>query len=131
MIPAIVAGTFTTTRSPSRRSRRPSATISSGSSPSVGAKNPVRPVGHGPLVQRRDVRLREPGSRQQQGVAPTLFHLQWHDEIFPREGQLTLFDLLGSEDKQLAGYTGMHAETKPAAVALWRDFMSRHLAAGS
>lgn len=64
-------------------------------------------------------------------TALTLFHLQWHDEIFPREGQLTLFDLLGSEDKQLAGYTGMHAETTPAAVALWRDFMSRHLAAGS
>ncbi|HTW04474.1 MAG TPA: dienelactone hydrolase family protein [Streptosporangiaceae bacterium] len=59
--------------------------------------------------------------------APVLFHLQWHDEIFPRNGQLALFDLLGSADKQLIGYAGAHAETKPAAIALWREFMTRHL----
>lgn len=63
----------------------------------------------------------------QQITAPALFHVQWHDEIFPREGQLALFDLLGSQDKQLAGYAGRHAETKPAAVALWREFTSCHL----
>jgi dienelactone hydrolase len=34
-------------------------------------------------------------------VAPTLLHVQWDDELFPREGQLALFDLLGSRDKQL------------------------------
>ncbi|MCO6005199.1 hypothetical protein NE236_09400 [Actinoallomurus purpureus] len=32
-------------------------------------------------------------------TAPTLFHIQWDDEIFPRDGQLALFDLLGSRDK--------------------------------
>ena len=62
-------------------------------------------------------------------TAPALFHVQWHDEIFPRDGQLALFDALGSPDKQLAAHTGPHAETKPAATALWRDFVSRHLAA--
>jgi dienelactone hydrolase len=62
-------------------------------------------------------------------TAPTLFHLQWHDEVFPREGQLELFDLLASPDKQLIAYAGRHAETKPEAVAVWRDFVSRHLAA--
>ena len=62
-----------------------------------------------------------------QVTAPALFHVQWHDEIFPREGQLALFDLLGSRDKQLTGYPGRHAETTPAAVALWRDFTCRHL----
>ena len=67
-------------------------------------------------------------SDAQQVTAPALFHLQWHDEIFPREGQLALFDLLGSRDKQLTGYPGSHAETKPAAVALWREFTRGHLA---
>ncbi|WP_307679254.1 dienelactone hydrolase family protein [Streptomyces sp. V4I2] len=62
-------------------------------------------------------------------TAPALFHVQWHDEIFPRDGQLALFDALGSPDKQLIGYTGPHAETKPAAITLWRDFVFRHLAA--
>ncbi len=64
-------------------------------------------------------------------TAPVLFHLQWHDEIFPRDGQLALFDVLGSRDKQLTGYAGTHAETKPTAVILWRDFISRHLAPSS
>lgn len=60
-------------------------------------------------------------------TAPALFHIQWHDEIFPRDGQLTLFDLLGSPDKQLVAYSGTHGVTRPAAVALWRDFVSSHL----
>jgi hypothetical protein len=57
-----------------------------------------------------------------------LFHIQWHDEIFPKDGQLALFALLGSRDKQLDGYDGTHSETQPAAVARWRHFISRHLA---
>lgn len=64
-------------------------------------------------------------------TAPTLFHIQWHDEIFPRDGQLALFDLLGSPDKQLIGYFGPHAETKPAAITLWRDFITGHLPASA
>jgi dienelactone hydrolase len=63
-------------------------------------------------------------------TAPTLFHLQWHDEIFPRQGQLDLFDLLGSPDKQLMGYAGPHAETKPEAIARWRGFIVSHLVTG-
>jgi pimeloyl-ACP methyl ester carboxylesterase len=63
--------------------------------------------------------------------APALFHIQWHDEVFARDGQLTLFDLLGSSDKQLIAFSGAHAQTKPAAVALWRDFVAGHLAAGA
>jgi dienelactone hydrolase len=60
-------------------------------------------------------------------TAPTLFHVQWHDEIFPSGGQLALFELLGSPDKELIGYSGPHAETKPQAVARWRDFIAGHL----
>lgn len=60
-------------------------------------------------------------------TALTLFHVQWDDEIFPREGQLDLFDAFGSRDKQLNAYAGRHAETKPAAVTQWRNFISTHL----
>lgn len=60
-------------------------------------------------------------------TAPALFHLQWDDETFPRDGQLALFDALGSPDKQLIGYPGGHAETRPAALACWRDFVRHHL----
>jgi dienelactone hydrolase len=63
-------------------------------------------------------------------TAPTLFHLQWDDEIFPRAGQLALFDRLGSPDKQLIGFAGPHAETRPEAIARWRGFVARHLAGG-
>lgn len=60
-------------------------------------------------------------------TAPVLFHIQWHDEIFPRDGQLALFDLLGSPGKQLAGYAGTHGATKPTAIVRWRHFISHHL----
>jgi len=62
-------------------------------------------------------------------TAPALFHIQWYDEVFPREGQLALFEALGSRDKQLIGYAGSHAETRPEAIAYWRDFVARHLRA--
>ena len=64
----------------------------------------------------------------QQVTAPALFHIQWHDEIFPRDGQLILFDLLGSRDKELSGHAGTHTDTKPTAITLWREFIARHLA---
>lgn len=62
-------------------------------------------------------------------TAPALLHIQWHDELFPRDGQLALYDVLGSQDRQLAGYPGAHGETTPVAIALWRDFIRRHLTA--
>ena len=61
-------------------------------------------------------------------TAPALFHLQWDDEIFPRDGQLALFDILGSPDKELTAHACPHAVTKPAAIARWRDFIASHLA---
>ena len=64
-------------------------------------------------------------------TAPTLLHVQWHDEIFPSGGQLALFELLGSPDKELIGYRGTHADTRPQAVARWRDFIAGHLTGGS
>jgi dienelactone hydrolase len=59
--------------------------------------------------------------------ARVLFHVQWDDEIFPRCGQLALFDALGSRDKRLIAYPGRHAETNVAAIAQWRSFISSQL----
>lgn len=61
-------------------------------------------------------------------TAPVLFHLQWDDELFPRDGQLELFDQLGSPDKQLIAYSGGHNETRPAAAAQWCEFVREHMA---
>ena len=60
-------------------------------------------------------------------LAPTLFHVQWHDEIFPRSGQFALFDLLGSTDKQLIAFPGTHAETPVDALPAWQSFVVSHL----
>lgn len=51
------------------------------------------------------------------------------NEVFPRDGQLAPFDLLGSPDKQLIAHTGPHGQTTPTAGAEWRRFVARHLAA--
>jgi fermentation-respiration switch protein FrsA (DUF1100 family) len=59
--------------------------------------------------------------------ASVLFHVQLDDEQFPREGQLALFDALGTPDKQLIAYSGSHGETHPSAPTYWRDFMTRSL----
>jgi dienelactone hydrolase len=63
-----------------------------------------------------------------QVVCPTLFHVQWDDEVFPRDGQLAVFDLLASREKELLVYPGKHGESPPDAVAAWRDFLAARLA---
>ncbi|MEO7071084.1 MAG: hypothetical protein ABI131_11405 [Nostocoides sp.] len=59
--------------------------------------------------------------------APVHFHIQWDDEVFPRAGQLALFDLIGSADKVLQAYPGLHAETREGAVATWCRFVAERL----
>jgi dienelactone hydrolase len=63
-------------------------------------------------------------------TAPCLFHIQCDDELFPREGQLALFTALASPRKRVIAYSGKHAETDDGALALWREFVVGHLAAG-
>lgn len=60
-------------------------------------------------------------------VAPTLLHMQWDDEVFPREGQLALFDVLGAPDKRLLAYPGLHTATPPGAEREWTEFVVTHL----
>lgn len=61
--------------------------------------------------------------------APVLFHIQWHDEIFPSDGQLALFDQLASKDKHLIGHAGPHLRTPAHAMAAWHEFIRGHLVA--
>jgi dienelactone hydrolase len=58
--------------------------------------------------------------------APVLFHVQWDDEIFPRDGQFELFDALASADKRLIARPGPHAQTRPDDQASWQDFIRLH-----
>lgn len=61
-------------------------------------------------------------------TAPVLLHVQWDDEIFPRDGQFELFDLLGAQDKRLIAFPGTHNTAAPAAIQAWCEFITQHLA---
>lgn len=60
-------------------------------------------------------------------TAPTLFHTQSDDEVFPRAGQLELFRLLGSSRKALRSQSGTHASHHADDEAIWCDYLTRHL----
>jgi dienelactone hydrolase len=59
---------------------------------------------------------------------PILFHVQWDDELFPRDGQFELFDGLGTADKRLIAFPGRHSTSTPEAVAAWCAFVTHRLA---
>ncbi|MEZ0112211.1 dienelactone hydrolase [Catenulispora sp. EB89] len=61
-------------------------------------------------------------------TAPVFFHMQWDDELFPRSGQLDLFDAFAGADKELHAFAGRHSHTPQHAPGLWRSFVERHLA---
>ena len=58
---------------------------------------------------------------------PVLFSMQWDDELFDREGQFELFDLIGSEDKRLHAYPGAHAKYGEETLEMHADFFERQL----
>lgn len=60
---------------------------------------------------------------------PLLFVVQWDDERFDRDGQLELFDALGSRDKRLHAYPGPHSDDGPEAFEVGAAFLLRCLAA--
>lgn len=60
--------------------------------------------------------------------APVLMHIQWDDEVFPKAGQLQLFDLLASPQKELRTRTGGHGTTREDDEALWCAYLAGHLA---
>jgi dienelactone hydrolase len=58
---------------------------------------------------------------------PVLFLLQWDDELYPRDGGLRLFELLGSAGKTLHANPGRHLEFPPAELADAARFLDRQL----
>jgi dienelactone hydrolase len=58
---------------------------------------------------------------------PLLFAVQWDDERFDRDGQLELFDHLGSHDKRLHAYPGRHSDDGPEALEVSGAFLQRYL----
>jgi dienelactone hydrolase len=58
---------------------------------------------------------------------PVLFSMQWDDERFDRDGQLDLYDRLGSKDKRLHAYPGQHVDNGPEAFDVQADFLKRYL----
>jgi dienelactone hydrolase len=59
---------------------------------------------------------------------PVLFHVQWDDELFPRDGQFELFDRIGTPDKRLIAFPGPHGTSTPEAVQAWCAFLTHYLA---
>lgn len=55
--------------------------------------------------------------------SPVLHHVQWDDELFPRDGQFELFDALASPDKRLIARPGRHAGAHPDDEASWQEFI--------
>ena len=58
---------------------------------------------------------------------PVLFSMQWDDERFEREGQLDLYDRIGSADKRLHAYPGVHVNNGPEAFEFQAVFLQRYL----
>lgn len=60
-------------------------------------------------------------------AAPTLVHAQRDDELFPFDGQLELFDAVGSVDKRLVVRPGPHAAGVRGEETSWCQFLSNAL----
>ena len=58
---------------------------------------------------------------------PVYFHIQWDDERFDRYSSVFLFDLLGSQEKELHTFPGLHVDTTSEALAATIAFLGRHL----
>lgn len=62
-------------------------------------------------------------------TVPVEFHLQWDDELVPRESGLALFDAIASAEKTLHANPGRHAQVPRFEVDSSERFFARHLTA--
>ena len=58
---------------------------------------------------------------------PVLFTMQWDDERFDRDGQIELYEALGSADKRLYAYPGRHSNDGPGGLEASAAFLHRYL----
>ena len=63
-------------------------------------------------------------------TAPVLYHMQWDDALFPRDGQFELFDALASAGKRLTASPGPHDLTHPDDEASWKGFIEANTPPG-
>ncbi len=64
-------------------------------------------------------------------VVPTLFLLQWDDQLIPRADGLDLFGLLGATDKTLLMTPGAHADVTPESFQRSVHFLADRLSGGT
>ncbi len=60
---------------------------------------------------------------------PVLFQQKWDDELVPREGQIALFERIGSSQKWLSTYPGQHVPVQGQQMNDLVAFLLRHLLA--
>ncbi len=60
---------------------------------------------------------------------PVLYHVQWDDELFDRDGAFELYGMIGSTDKRLQSTPGPHGGTSPEALATMQAFLVGRLGA--
>jgi dienelactone hydrolase len=60
-------------------------------------------------------------------TCPVMFMVQWDDERFDREGVFELFDALGTADKRLIAYPGLHGAMPPEGADATREFLAARL----
>jgi dienelactone hydrolase len=60
-------------------------------------------------------------------TVPVEFHLQWDDEIVPRDEGLALFGAIGSAEKTLHANPGRHMDVPEFETASSERFFARHL----
>ncbi len=58
---------------------------------------------------------------------PVAFHQKWDDAVFTREGQIRLYEALGSAEKKLCIYPGGHTDPKGEQLHDALDFLRRKL----
>lgn len=60
-------------------------------------------------------------------ACPLLYLMQLEDELFDREGYLTIFDAFASQDKRLHANPGLHPEIPAEEIAFAFDFLVSHI----
>ena len=59
---------------------------------------------------------------------PTMFLVQWNDQLFHRRDAFELFDLIGSTDKTLIATPGNHGDVTPETFRRSAEFLMNRLA---
>ncbi len=80
----------------------------------------------GPSVDRSGIRPTFEAYAPQV-TCPVMWVVQWDDERFDLDGSIELYKLLGSKNKRLIAFPGLHAEAPDESTALTREFLGREL----